>query len=345
VIKKKIKIRQRRNSKLKKRKNVSKKLKKNKTIRKKNVSKKAKRQIKKIKKRNVRKNKRVNKKHVVFVSFFGGLNTWMNSGMKKIRKEQRHCLRFKKNKGKQTFCFVKALLLEYPWRTMLGFLMVIIVGLVVLAVNFQGQSMQNYFGVGLQTSLISSLKSKINSARGQISSTQECTLDTYWTEKEENICNYWLYKQTNQRCAKFNVLTERVAIGTKMCCNSLDSIVYDGENKNVVACPGSDIFFTREGMHEATVVADKSGCRAGVCQFYPADGFLVKFDVKGNITYGGQGQAIVVKQCTVKRKVGACDRDCGGGKRTVTGQDMFCNKFSMTELCNVEPCFTETIVN
>ncbi len=345
MIKKKTKIRQRRTSKPRKRKNVSKKLQENKIIRRKSVSKKAKRQIKKIKKRNVKKNRRVNKKRGFFVSLFDGLNSWMKDGMKKIRKEQRHCLRFKKYKGKQSFCFVKALLLEYPWRTMLGFMMVGIIGVFVLIVNFQEQSIKSYFGVELQTSLISSLESRINSVRSRISFLQGCTTDTYWAENEGAVCNYWLYEQDNQRCADFKVSTKRTAVGTKICCNPLDTVVYDGKEKNVTACPGATIFFDRSNMNDASLVSSASGCGLNVCQFYPAEGYVLKLDLKGDIAYGENGTPIVMKPCTVKRKVGSCDKDCGGGQRTVTGQDMYCNEFTMTEMCNVEPCFTETIVN
>jgi hypothetical protein len=345
VIKKKSKIRQRRTSKLEKRKNVSKKMKENKIVQGRKVSKKVTRQIKKTKKRNIRKSRRVNRKHGFFVFFLDGFQDWLKGGMKKIRKKQRHCLRFKKYKGRQTFCFVKALLFEYPWRTMLGFVMVSIIGLSVLTINIPEGSMSNYFGINLRNDLIAEIDARINSFKNKIFNIQKCTKDKYWLDNEDKICNYWLYQQNNQHCAKFNINTKRVTIGTKMCCNSLESIIYDGEGKNVIACPGADIFFDRNAMHDATLVADKSGCRASVCQFYPDDGYLIKFDTEGNIVYGKQGQPIVIKPCPVKRKVGPCNKECGGGQRTVTGQDMYCNEFTMTELCNVEPCFAETIVN
>ena len=267
------------------------------------------------------------------------------SVIKKIRKEQRHCLRFKKHKGKQSFCFVKALMIKYTWGTMFGFTVVIVLGLAVLSANLQNSDIGKYFGLNLQTSLISQLTAKISSLRNKISDREKCTQDKYWTEDESKVCNYWLYNQENKHCAKFNVLTERVAIGTKMCCNSLESIVYSGDKKNVTACPASDIFFDKSTMHDATLVADISGCRPGVCQFYPSDGYIIKFDTEGNIMLGDQGQPLVVKPCSIVRKLGACSRECGGGQRTVTGTDMYCNDVNTTELCNVEPCFAETIVN
>lgn len=329
----------------KKRKNVSKKPKKVREGRKESVLMTTIRKNKIAKKRNLRSRKRVYKKYDIFLYPWHSFQKWIKDGMKKIRKEQRHCLRFKKNKRKQSFCFVKALLLEYPYRTIFGFIVVIVIGLSVLTAELQYGGVEKYFGTNLQTSLISQLEAKINDLREKIFDRQKCTQDKYWTEAESNICNYWLYKQNNEHCAKFGVLTERVAIGTKMCCEPLESIVYDGDKKNVTSCPGSDIFFSRNKMHKATLVADASGCRPSVCQFYPSDGYLIKFDTQGNIVYGEEGQPIVVKPCPVKRKVGPCDKECGGGQRTITGQDMYCNQFTMTELCNVEPCFTETIVN
>jgi len=142
------------------------------------------------------------------------------------------------------------------------------------------------------------------------------------------------------------VKTTREGIfGEKICCNPLESVVYDGPNKNVVACPGASIFMDRTSTYDATIVNDYSSCGINVCEFYPADGFVIKLDVYGEIARGEKGQPLIVKPCTPKRKVGRCDRGCGGGKRVVTGTDMYCNNFSMTEICNPEPCFVETVAN
>ena len=305
---------------------------------------------KSTKKRISKKQKCVSKKQGIFFVMRKGIQNILDnfrefSFMKKIRKEQRHCLQFKRYKKKQSFCFVKALLFEYPWKTMFGFTVVAVMGLSVITTNFQRGEIVSYFGLSLQTNLISQLTAKISSLRGQISDRQKCTQDKYWTENQSNVCNYWLYNQENKHCAKFNVPTERVAIGTKMCCNPLESIVYSGDKKNVTACPGSDIFFGGSVMHDATLVADISGCRPGVCQFYPSDGNIIRFDTEGNIMLGNQGQPLVVRPCSIERTLGPCSKECGGGQRTVTGTDMYCNDVNTTELCNVEPCFAETIVN
>lgn len=270
---------------------------------------------------------------------------WVKNGMKKVRKEQRHCLRFKRYKNKQSFCFIKAVLMEYPWGTVFSFVLVVCVGLATIVPMSQWNKVGKYFGGGLQTSLISNLEAKIRNFQVQIADRKKCTEDQYWTEATGGVCNYWLYNQENSHCAKFGVDTKRIAIGTKICCNPLESVVYDGPEKNVTACPGSDIFFSRNATHDATLVADISGCRAGVCQFYPADDYVIKFDTQGKIARGKEGKPLIIKPCTVKRKVGSCDKDCGSGQRTVSGIDMYCNEFSMKEMCNTEPCFTETIVN
>jgi len=338
-------IRSRRTSSLEKQKNVSKKLKRNKTTGKKSISKRSTGGNTKAKKRSNKKNRRINKKRSFLILGIDRLQAWVKSGMKTIRKEQRHCLRFKKYKKRQTFCFFKALLLKYPWRTMIGFTILAGITLFIIGINNRGEMLGEYFGYNLQTSIIEQIEARISNLRNQIFDRKKCTDDKYWKDDENAVCNYWLYEQNNQHCAKFNVTTKRPAIGTKICCNPLESVNYYGPDKNVVACPGSDIFFSRDNMYDATLVADESGCGLGVCQFYPAEGYLIKFDVKGNIAYGEQGQPLVVKPCEIKRKVGDCDKDCGGGKRIVTGQDMYCNQFVMTELCNMEPCFTETIVN
>jgi len=311
----------------------------------KSVSKKIINRHKTLKKRNQKKNRRANRKHGFLIVYLISLKKWFRDGMKIIRKEQRHCLRFKKYKRKRAFCFVRALLIEYPWRTMSGLVLIILFVSFFVMGNFDINKMTKYFGVDVKTSLVAQLEARINSLRSQISSRKKCMEDKYWQEDPSNVCGYWLYEQNNQHCAKFNIDTKRVAMGTKMCCDSLESVVYDGPGKNVTPCPGSDIFFSRDHMHKATLVADESGCGLGACQFYPAEGYLIKFDLQGNIAYGKEGQPIVVKPCSVTRKVGACDKECGGGKRTVTGQDMYCNKFTMTEVCNIEPCFVETIAN
>ncbi len=319
-----------RRGRIKKRKNVSKKLKENKIVRKKSVS-------KKTKKRIIKKSRRVNKKHGFFVSFFGAIKDWMKLGMKRIRKEQRHCLRFKKYKGKQTFCFVRALSLEYPWRTIIGFTAVGIIGSFIFADNLQKELGGDYLNFNLQTSLVSKLESKVKSINSKILDRQKCTQDKYWMESEDDVCNYWLYEQKNEHCSKFNVPTNRVAIGKKMCCEQLDGIFYTGSKQNVVACPGADIFFNKSAMHSTSIVSSAMECSTNVCQFYPKNGFHVKL--------GDDGRIIIEKDCPVSQTVGSCDKECGGGKRLRTINTASCIKVEQYELCNVEPCFAETVVN
>jgi hypothetical protein len=286
--------------------------------------------------RQQRKNKSKKNKSSKF-----SIGEWLTVGLETIKKEQKHCLRFKKNKKKVFFCFIKAMVVRYPARTIVGFLL-----LGVTMSFFAVGDLSNkgrYFNAELETGII---QDKINSLKHKIADMKKCSDYTSdkWVKKTSDVCNYWLYEQENKSCKKYEAKgapTKRIAIGTKICCNPVKGVQF-GKGGSVQACPGADIFFDPNKMHPTIIVEDRSKCQMDVCEFYPADGFVVKRNKDGEIIRGKDGNLIIIKACTPAQKIGSCSKRCGSGTRQITIKDKYCNEYQVEEYCNVEPCFEES---
>jgi len=169
-----------------------------------------------IKKKVKHPRKRVGKNQSFFVAFF---KVYWQTFQKTMRREQGRCLRYKKYKNKYAFCFVWALLNKYFKQTIIVVILLAGMGLFFLRGTFLEMTTQGVFGPELQTGLIQDLENKIKSLTGQIDDRKRCTEDKYWKDPINEVCNFYLYRQENKHCAKFGVPTERIAIGTKMCCD------------------------------------------------------------------------------------------------------------------------------
>jgi len=263
----------------------------------------------------------------------------MSKNKNKIKTIQKKCLRRKKYKNKQIFCYARAVLSEYPAMSLATVFLLIIIGGLITWNNFSYQITQN--GFGLQTSLISDLTQKIQKLTGQIDDRKKCTEDKYWKPSTKEVCNYYLYQQENKHCAKFNVPTTRVAVGEKMCCRDNDKVYKENKDK-LVACPGADIFFKKTKMFDTKVVPNKDWCGMGACEFYPGNGFHAKLNEDGSFAYDADGNIILEKDCEVTQEVTPCNKPCGGGTRYRTVQTANCLKIKTPELCNPEPCAVES---
>jgi hypothetical protein len=285
--------------------------------------------------------KKVNKRASKRGSFSAFFKKKFSKIKKTIRREQRRCLRYKKYKNKESFCFVWAVLNKYFGITLLFVLIVGLGGFLFLKNDFQTIANKGLFGRNIQTNLLGDLTNKIRTLTAKIDDRKQCTEDKYWKPLPTEVCNYYLYQQENKHCAKFKVPTTRVAIGEKQCCR--DNAVYKGDNKNkLVACPGADIFFKQYKMHDTKVVPTKDWCGLGACEFYPGNGFHAKLNEDGSIAYDEEGNIILEKDCKATQEVSPCSKPCGGGERIRTIQTKNCLKIKTPELCNPEPCVQET---
>ncbi len=281
--------------------------------------------------------KRRSKKRSVFL--FGFLAKKWRKYNQVIRREQSRCLRYKKYKGKYAFCYVWALLNKYFKQTIIVVIILGVMGMFFTKDTFLELATQGSFGPTLQTSLISDLTNKIRSLTGQIDDRKRCTEDKYWKPTLDEVCNYYLYERKNDHCAKFDVPTTRIGIGTKMCCKG---DFYDRNKDKLTPCPGSDIFFHRDIMLDANVVPDKDSCELGACEFYPANGFHAKLNEDGSIAYDSHGNIIIEKDCAVTKKEGPCSKPCGGGKRIKYVRTKNCLTVKIPEACNMSPCAQES---
>ncbi len=289
-------------------------------------------------KRTRSKRKRVSKSQSFFVSFF---NLRWQVFKKTMRREQGRCLRYKKYKNKYAFCFVWALLNKYFKQTVIVVVLLACLGLFFLRGTFLEVATQGVFGPELQTGLIQDLENKITMLTGQIHERKKCIEDEYWKDSINDVCNFYLYKQENEHCAKFRVPTERIAIGTKMCCDGGKGDIYNKNADKLTACPGADIFFHKKRILSTSVVPDQQHCQLGACEFYPAKGFHAKLNEDGSIQHDGDGNIIVEKDCPATTKVSACDKPCGGGKRIRTTRTTTCLDVKTTEVCNMQACLQE----
>ncbi len=284
--------------------------------------------------------KRRSKKRSVFL--FGFLVKKWRKYNQIIRREQSRCLRYKKYKKKYVFCYVWALLNRYFKQTIIAVIILGAVGMFFTKGTFLELATQGNLGPTLQTSLIGDLTNKIRSLTGQIDDRKRCTEDKYWKPNPNEVCNYYLYKRKNDHCAKFNVPTTRIGIGTKICCDGGKAGIYEKNKNKLTPCPGSDIFFHKDKMLTTSVVPDKDSCQLGACEFYPASGFHAKLNEDGSIAYDDAGNIIIEKDCAKTQEVGPCSKPCGGGKRIRYVQTSNCLKIKISEACNMEPCTQES---
>ena len=284
--------------------------------------------------------KRRSKKRSVFL--FGFLAKKWRKYNQVIRREQSRCLRYKKYKGKYAFCYVWALLNKYFKQTIIVVIILGVMGMFFTKDTFLELAIQGSFGPTLQTSLISDLTNKIRSLTGQIDDRKQCTEDKYWKPTLGEVCNYYLYQRKNDHCAKFNVPTTRIGIGTKMCCDGGKAGIYDKNKDKLTACPGADIFFHRDKIFPTTVVPDKDSCQLGACEFYPAKGFHAKLNEDGSLDLDENGNIKLEKDCAVTQKEGPCSKPCGGGKRIKYVRTKNCLTVKIPEACNMAPCTQES---
>ncbi len=297
-----------------------------------------------IKKRAVRsgsKHHRVtqrrSKKRSVFL--FGFLVKKWRKYNQVIRREQSRCLCYKKYKEKYAFCYVRALLGKYFKQTIIVVILLGMIGLFFAKNTFLELATQGSFGPALQTSLISDLTNKIRELTGKIDDRKQCTEDKYWKPTLDKVCNYYLYERKNDHCAKFNVPTTRIGIGTKMCCKG---DMYNKNKDKLAPCPGADIFFHRDTMLDTNIVPDKDSCALGACEFYPANGFHAKLNEDGSIAYDSDGNIMIEKDCIFSQKEGPCSKPCGGGKRIKYTRTTNCLTVEIPEACNMAPCTQES---
>lgn len=302
------------------------------------------------KKNNNRKRRvkrKINKRTSQGSSFFASIKSVFSNFKKTIRKEQRRCLRYKKYKNKQSFCFVWAILNKYTKTFVVFIFGIILIGSIFSKNIFQQLSMGDFLGEKVQTSLIGDLTNKINNLKSEILDRQKCIEDEYWQPATKDVCNGYKYEQKNEHCAKFKVPTTKVAIGEKICCNEYG--LYKGENKKKLeACPSATMFFNKIGDKKSNVVATKDNCfddwdwGKHFCKFYPGNGFHAKLNEDGSIAYDENHNIILEKDCEKTQEVTACNKPCGGGQRYRTIQTANCLKIKTPELCNPEPCTRES---
>ncbi len=252
-----------------------------------------------------------------------------------------------KKKSENFFCKYKKIVKSHFELIIFGGIVMAVIGFVLFNGFSSVSKMFNRGGVYLETSILSDLKNKIThwgekikELQGKIDDRKKCTEDEFWQEATTDVCNYWLYTQHNNHCRKFNVPTERIAIGTKICC---EGNVYEKNKDKLVSCDGADVFFDPKKIYQASVVKEKGFCGLQVCQFYPKEGFHLKVDKNGNVLTDENGEVIIEKDCEESYTVSACSKQCGGGERVKTMMTKYCIEVEFTEPCNLQPCQIESI--
>jgi hypothetical protein len=129
----------------------------------------------------------MNKKAFVGSSFFAFIGNIFLNFKKTIRKEQRRCLRYKKYKNKQSFCFVWAILNKYTKIFIVLVFFVIFIGNILFKSTSRQLSTGDFFWGGTQTSLIGDLANKIKKLTGQIDDRKQCTEDQYWKDSVKDL--------------------------------------------------------------------------------------------------------------------------------------------------------------
>lgn len=266
---------------------------------------------------------------------------------KKVKKRKRIVKKQKQvNRKHGIFYFVKKALDNHHWRTIIGVVLVILIGVSIISSGsgFTLSKLGKYFNTSLQTSLISSLNARISNLQAQIASRRRCTGNSYtsggdWVPRRADICENYFFKQTNASCSAFGVSPERGAFGSKVCC---DRIV-----PHTQVCDQAIAYLNgRNRIHPTKVVAYKDDCEFGImCQYYPANGFHAKTNEAGEVILDDEGNFTIEEDCVATRKESACNRPCGGGQKTITGMSRFCHEYEVAETCNIQPCFTETVFN
>ncbi len=319
-------------------------------VNKKKIKKKAikKRVVKKsstiVKRRTVRsglKRRRVikkrSKKRSVFL--FGFLVKKWRKYNQVIRREQSRCLRYKKYKGKYAFCYVWALLNKYFKQTIIVVIILGAMGMFFTKDTFLELATQGNFGPTLQTSLIGDLTNKINTLNRKITGLKKCTDMQAWKPSAEEVCNFaYTWGRRPAGCANSSAPEKIFVIGKKMCCTG----VYVGNENKLQACDGADMFFSPSNMHSSSMVASKSECGMGVCEFYPAKGFHAKLNEDGSLDLDESGNIKLEKDCPKTQEEGPCSKSCGGGKRIRYVQTSNCLKVKIPEACNMAPCAQES---
>lgn len=260
-----------------------------------------------------------------------------SSWVDKVKNKQKQCLRKRKRPLGSVFCFIRVLVTLHPYRVLLGLLMACIISSLIIVNGFGSVPMTSV----LQTSLVSQLSENIGSKQAAIARRQAC-ISTPWIPEEKNICKGTIYDKTSPQCVGLGGPSRIETVGQGVCCN-------DYESNKMKACLGADIFLEnipKNSWQDVSLVATEADCYWGVkCQFYPDP---TKYHAKINESTGeyfkdDDGNIIIEKNCTPKVTTSDCDKDCGGGSKTILTRLANCTHVKTLEYCNLQPCFTEIV--
>jgi len=253
-------------------------------------------------------------------------------------KKKKNAPRKSKNLFKVFFQGIQSLVFENPIITLVSlFLFLAVFGVIII--QFSSKSSEQFFNSTLQTSLISSLRDQINSYNSQINKLTRCK--NSWAPREQDVCRGVFYEKTNSACSGLNP-PKIETYGSAICCNGYES-------DKMLPCLGADIFLNNIPKSDWTgvkLVATEDDCAGfGRCQFYPDPAnYHAKVDQKnGGYLREDNGNIIIEKNCKVSRTISACNKDCGGGERTINDKLTNCTTAHTIELCNLTPCFNESV--
>jgi len=255
----------------------------------------------------------------------------------KVKKRQKQCSKKRKGPWGNVFCFVHTLVALHPYRVLLGLLIVCSISSLIFIAGSESVSVND----ALQTSLVSQLSANIGSKKAAIAKIQAC-ISTPWVPEEKNVCKGTIYNKTSSQCVGLGGPNKIKTAGQGVCCNNY-------EPDKMKACLGADIFLEnipKNSWQDVSLVATEVDCRLGVkCQFYPdpANYHAKINESKGEYYRDNNGNLIIEKNCTPKVTISDCDKDCGGGNKTILTRLANCTHIKTSEYCNLQPCFTETV--